>query len=412
MQGKRHSLMVFLFFTGYAIVYIDKTVIGFAILPIEREFSLRPEQLGYIPGIFFLAYSLFQIPAGWFADRFGSKKILLGSLFLLGGFAICFGWLGLTFSLLLTFRFLSGMGHAGYPTSCAKAISASFSIEKRTFAQSILLSSAGLAMTLGPLVAVYCLGHAGWRGSFISLGIIAFVVMSCIYFLIPHQQQEGFHSPLKQRDVSYRQLLKSPVVILLFISIFCLNIPSYGLMTWLPKFLVQSRGMSTSTSGLVAAAGGAGMWISSLCTGYLVGRYMQGKEHRVVCTSSLLSAVCIWLVYLSDSAMSAGLFLFLGYVFLMASFVTVFTLPMKRLPMYAMGAAMGIIYTGGTLGGFVAPIIMGYLVTMSQGYFSTFFFLVLVMVVSGLVLLPLAGKYGQFSSDATPKYQQGETDDQ
>lgn len=66
--------MIFLLFVGYAVVYIDKTVMGFALLPIEREFNLQPEQLGYITGIFFLAYSLFQIPAGWLNDRFGYKK--------------------------------------------------------------------------------------------------------------------------------------------------------------------------------------------------------------------------------------------------------------------------------------------------------------------------------------------------
>ncbi len=55
MQFQRRSLMIFLLFIGYAIVYIDKTVVGFALLPIEREFSLQPEQLGYITGVFFLA---------------------------------------------------------------------------------------------------------------------------------------------------------------------------------------------------------------------------------------------------------------------------------------------------------------------------------------------------------------------
>ena len=93
MQFQRRSLMIFLLFIGYAIVYIDKTVVGFALLPIEREFSLQPEQLGYITGVFFLAYSIFQIPAGWLNDRFGFKKVLCSSLFLLGGFAMCFGWL-------------------------------------------------------------------------------------------------------------------------------------------------------------------------------------------------------------------------------------------------------------------------------------------------------------------------------
>ncbi|GBU13926.1 MFS transporter [Enterobacterales bacterium] len=396
---KSRSLMIFLLFVGYAVVYIDKTVIGFALLPIEKEFNLKPEQLGYITGVFFLAYSLFQIPAGWLNDRVGFKKVLILSLFMLGGFALCFGLLGFGFGLLVAFRFLAGVGHSGYPTSCAKAVVANFPVEQRTFAQSILLSSAGLAMTAGPLIAVYSLDSIGWRGSFSVLGIMAFVIAICIVIFVPNPPRAR-SSTSASASGSYRALLKNPIVLLLFVSIFCINIPSYGLMAWLPKYLVQQRGMSLDTSGLVVATGGLGIWISSLVTGWLVGRYMQGKEPKVVFCSSMLSALCIWMVYTTTSALTAGLFLFLGYIFLMASFVTVFTLPMKRLPTDVMGAAMGIINTGGTLGGFVAPIAMGYLITVTQSYFSTFIFLAMAMVVSGLVILPLARRSQALLRDA------------
>ncbi len=396
---KSRSLMIFLLFVGYAVVYIDKTVIGFALLPIEKEFNLKPEQLGYITGVFFLAYSLFQIPAGWLNDRVGFKRVLILSLFMLGGFALCFGLLGFGFGLLVAFRFLAGVGHSGYPTSCAKAVVANFPLEQRTFAQSILLSSAGLAMTAGPLIAVYSLDSLGWRGSFSVLGMMAFVIAICIVVFVPKPPQ-ALTPKSASASSSYRALLRNPIVLLLFVSIFCINIPSYGLMAWLPKYLVQQRGMSLDTSGLVVATGGLGIWISSLVTGWLVGRYMQGKEPKVVFCSSMLSALCIWMVYTTTSALTAGLFLFLGYIFLMASFVTVFTLPMKRLPTDVMGAAMGIINTGGTLGGFVAPIAMGYLITVTQSYFSTFIFLAMAMVVSGLVILPLARRSQALLRDA------------
>lgn len=104
----------------------------------------------------------------------------------------------------------------------------------------------------------------------------------------------------------YRDLLKNPIVLLLFVSIFCINIPSYGLMAWLPKYLVQQRGMSLDVSGMVVATGGLGIWISSLATGWLVGRYMQGKEPKVIFCCALLSALCIWLVFTSASAVTAG----------------------------------------------------------------------------------------------------------
>lgn len=385
---KNHALMIFLLFLGYVIVYIDKTVMGFALLPIEKEFGVSTQQLGYITGIFFLSYSLFQIPAGWLNDRIGFRTMLVVSLCLLGGFALCFGILGFSFGMLILFRFLSGIGHSGYPCSCAKAVVSNFSVEKRTFAQSILLSSAGLAMTIGPMVAVSALTHIGWRGSFAGLGLIACAVAVVIFMLVSKPQAVARTAS----TVSYRTLLKNPIVLLLFVSIFCINIPSYGLMAWLPKFLVQQRHMPLEISGLVIAAGGLGIWISSLGTGWLVGKYFQGREPRVIVICSLISALCIFAIYHTGSPVAASVFLFLGQVFLMGSFVTVFTLPMKRLPVETMGAAMGLINTGGTLGGFVSPIVMGYLIGVSQDYYTTFIFLALAMVCSALAVIPLMTK--------------------
>ncbi|HFK4067240.1 TPA: MFS transporter [Kluyvera ascorbata] len=383
---KSQSQMIFLLFIGYVFVYIDKTVTGFALLPIEKEFGLNAEQLGYITGIFFLAYSLFQVPAGWLNDRIGYKTMLVLSLAALGIFALCFGALGASFGLLLLFRFLSGVGHSGYPCSCAKAVVSNFSVEKRTFAQSILLSSAGLAMTIGPIIAVNALAMMGWHTSFTVLGVMVCVIAALIALRVPRQQVTP---SVKKQAVSGASLWRNPTVILLFLSIFCVNIPSYGLMAWLPKFFVQHMGMSLSASGNVVAAGGLGIWISSLGTGWLVGKYFLNREPLVIVISALLSAVAIFSIFHAATPLTASLLLFVGEVFLMSTFVTAFTLPMKRLPENMMGAAIGLINTGGTLGGFVSPIVIGYLVENTHGYASAFTFLSLAMVCSALAVLPL-----------------------
>lgn len=380
---KSQSQMIFLLFIGYVVVYIDKTVMGFALLPIEKEFGLSPTQLGYLTGIFFLAYSLFQVPAGWLNDRIGYKTMLILSLSALGLFALCFGWLGMSFGLLLLFRFLSGMGHSGYPCSCAKAVVSNFILEKRTFAQSVLLSSSGLAMTIGPIVAVAALNHLGWHISFVLLGLFAFAIIALIALRVP-RHQPGSH-PHQARNALWR----NPTVLLLFVCGFCINIPLYGLMAWLPKYFVQERGLALASAGYLVALGGAGIWLSSLCTGWLVGKYFQNREPLVIIVCSLISAVVIYGIYHTTTLFAAGALLFVADIFLMGSFVTAFTLPMKRLPENVIGSAVGLINTGGTLGGFVSPIVMGYLVSLSHSFASAFLFLSLAMVCASLLIAPL-----------------------
>ena len=385
---KSQSQMIFLLFIGYVVVYIDKTVMGFALLPIEKEFGLSTAQLGYITGIFFLAYSLFQIPAGWLNDKIGYKTMLILSLCALGIFALCFGALGMSFGLLLVFRFLSGVGHSGYPCSCAKAVVSNFALEKRTFAQSVLLSYAGLAMTVGPIVAVWALEHLGWHASFVSLGIVACAIAVLIAVRVPYQKPAARQYAQGQSSALWR----NPTVVLLFISVFCVNIPSYGLLAWLPKFFVQSMGMPLEISGYIVAAGGAGIWLSSLGTGWLVGKYFHNCEPQVILTCALVSAAAIFGIFHTSTALTASALLFVGEIFLMATFVTAFTLPMKRLPENIMGSAIGLINTGGTLGGFVSPVVIGYLVGQSHSYESAFIFLSLAMVCAGVAIAPLIKK--------------------
>jgi len=386
---KKSSFMIFLLFLGYVLVYTDKMAIGFSLLPISKEFDLRPDQLGYITGGFFLAYAIFQLPSGWLADRLGYKKLLPLSLGLLGIFAISFGLLGASLGLLIVIRFLAGIGHSGYPSSCAKAVVSNYSFEQRTFAQSVLLSSSGVAQVVGPLVALWALSTIGWRDYSVILGIIALLLAGCVSFLIP---APAAHTSAQRSVPRYSEALKSPLVVLLFLTMFCINMSIYGLMAWLPKYMVQQREIPLSTSSVIMALSGAGSWLAFLVTGWVVGRHMQGKEPQVIVVFAVLSGVALWCLGDSKGELAVTLSLVASIIFITTAFLTGFTLPMKRLPIEVIGGTMGMLNSGGILGGFVAPIVMGYLITPKYGYTYAFLFLSLAMIVAGLFMLPLIRK--------------------
>ena len=58
------------------ITYIDRAAISTAKGPITSELSLSDQAMGAVFGAFALGYALAQIPAGWFADRFGPRIAL------------------------------------------------------------------------------------------------------------------------------------------------------------------------------------------------------------------------------------------------------------------------------------------------------------------------------------------------
>lgn len=75
-KSKVRWVIAFLMWAAIAINYIDRTVLSAAAPFLTDEFSLSEAQMGIILSGFFWSYALLQIPAGWFADRFGQRRRL------------------------------------------------------------------------------------------------------------------------------------------------------------------------------------------------------------------------------------------------------------------------------------------------------------------------------------------------
>src|ERR1700745_2820426 len=58
------------------IAYIDRNWIGVAESTIRAEFHLTPDQMGWVMSAFFITYAVVQIPTGWLAERWGTRRAL------------------------------------------------------------------------------------------------------------------------------------------------------------------------------------------------------------------------------------------------------------------------------------------------------------------------------------------------
>src|SRR5882757_2625718 len=58
----------------YVVNYIDRVNVGFAALTMNKDLNLSPSVFGLGAGIFFIGYSLFQVPANVMLDRLGARR--------------------------------------------------------------------------------------------------------------------------------------------------------------------------------------------------------------------------------------------------------------------------------------------------------------------------------------------------
>jgi MFS transporter, ACS family, tartrate transporter len=68
----RRRLIPFLFVL-YLVAYLDRINVGFASLQMNRELGLSESVFGLGAGLFFLGYSIFEVPSNLILERVGAR---------------------------------------------------------------------------------------------------------------------------------------------------------------------------------------------------------------------------------------------------------------------------------------------------------------------------------------------------
>jgi ACS family tartrate transporter-like MFS transporter len=100
-------------FVLYVIAYVDRANIGFAALTMNQELAITSQQYGFIAGIFFFGYFIFEIPSNLLLHKLGARVWLARILVSWGIVAILSGFVQTVFHLYVL-RFLLGVAEAGY----------------------------------------------------------------------------------------------------------------------------------------------------------------------------------------------------------------------------------------------------------------------------------------------------------
>jgi MFS family permease len=185
----RYRVMAFLCVLSF-LTYFDRVCMMRAQVDVRRDLNLNDSQIAWIFSIFWLAYGLFEIPVGWWGDRFGSRRtltriVLAWSLFTaLSGSAT--GFLS-----LLAFRFLFGVGEAGAYPNMARIQSRWLPLRSRARAGGLLWLMARWGGAFSPVIfgtMLRTFSHlepvthvAAWRMGFWASGFLGLIWVAVFY---------------------------------------------------------------------------------------------------------------------------------------------------------------------------------------------------------------------------------------
>jgi MFS family permease len=383
-KKKSNVMLIFSIMLGYALTYMDKNMIAAAIIPIEGELGLNASKSGLLMSMFFIGYTLMQFPSGWLSDKIGPKKVLLISIGTILIATIFFGFVS-TLVLLMVIRLISGLGHAGVPTSSAKVVANNIHPKQKMFVQSLILSTSGiggiLAFTLGSTLI-----NMNWRYAYYGLAILYAVSILMILFFFPKEKRVP--NVKQENKIPISVVFKDKNVFILFAALLFLNIVLYGYVSWLPSFFGINYGFDLKEISIILSINAILMSVGALSSSLMIDKVFKGNNKLFALISVIVCALACIVFALAGSLVVSIIMMFIFTLASNATFVTLFSWPHKLIEQEVIGSSIAIINIGSTFGGFLSPIITGYLITTFSGSYNVAFVAMGISAfICGLIIL-------------------------
>ncbi len=255
-------------------LYLDRICIA-EIAKLDQfklDLDLSEKQVGVVFSAFFFSYAFAQVPAGWLSDRFGARKMMPTFIVI---WSICTMLTGLAtgFLMLMIARLCFGVAQAGcYPTA-GSLVKRWIRLPRRGTASSIVSFGGRLGGAIAPVLTAWLLkDYFGWRIVLTLYGGIGLIV--ALHFWRVFRNTPAEHpdcndaeremitsydtessSPAASERPAFPPLLpliRSGPMWLMCALQFGINVGWVFLVTWLPTYLKDVRGVDPKVGGLMS----------------------------------------------------------------------------------------------------------------------------------------------------------------
>lgn len=366
-------------FTALTILSVMNGGYSYVLDLIKAELKLNYTQSGALMSAYFIGYTLGQLPWGYLADQYGSRRIMTLSTLGVSIATILFGFSG-DFTTAVATRFITGLLGAGLFVPSVKLIAQWFKPRERGTALGFLNVGGSIGVILVIWTTPLLASGLGWRTALMLQGLIGAASAIIIWFTL--------------RDGSYGNngvkasaaVFKQPSFWILSLTQFIRLGSYYTFLAWLPLLLKEDFGLSAVLVGTAMSVLNIAGMISNPAGGVLSDHI---GEKPVLAASFLLLAVNVYWFTTGPS----DIFLYVA-TFLLGWLINFtrspsFTLIPRLFGVEAVGSLTGIHNTFASFGALCLPLLLGLVKDTYGGYDVGWFILSALMILSSLLIVTI-----------------------
>jgi len=390
------------------------SMLGIATFP-----SLQPEliklwglsntQVGWVNGVYFLAYLLAVPVLVSLTDRVPPRRIYAISMFIAGLSGFGFAWIADGFWSAMIFRAMGGIGLAGSYMPGLKLLSDHLEKmapgEDTSRAVAFYTSSFGIGSALSYFFAGEIASAWGWQTAFVIAGVGPMVGLTIAYVTLPKSDPRP--SAPDTHLLDFRPVLKCREAMGFVLAYTAHNFELFAMRAWIVSYLVFAAALRPSSESFIAATTIAaavnllGM-PASVYGNEVARRIGRVRTIIIIMTISAAMGLCIGFSAHLPFWVVIGAFLVYG-VTITADSSAITAGVVQAAPKGYKGATMAVHSSIGFMGSFLGPLAFGAMLD-ATGYgtranaedvmpwVAAFSMTALVLVLGGGAVAILSGK--------------------
>ncbi|WP_326772063.1 MFS transporter [Streptomyces sp. NBC_01445] len=394
------ALLVCLMLVNFA----DKVVVGLSGVGMKRELGLDSSQFGVIQSSFFWLFAVGSVLGGWLGGRVRARWLLAGiaALWVLSLVPMA---AQVGFTTIVACRVLLSFAEGPTVALAMQVAHSWFPAHRRTVPSSIVIAGAGAGPLIAAPVLTWVIETYSWHAAF---GVLAaFGAVFAVLWLLgggsgPEGARAGDHhvaATALPEHVPLRRLFSTGTLIGMALLFFVAYANTSVGVSWLPLYLRDGLGYDATTAGKLVVLPFLGAAVAVILVGVLSSALTRrGVGNRVArgilpAAMVLASGVCTVAFSSLDRGVPQMTLLVIGACLNSAGYGVAFAGLADVAPTGQRSTVFGIVTGIYSLGGVVAPLVIGRLVdagtSAAAGYGDGFLVLGFTMIIGAVAALLL-----------------------